>query len=185
MPTVVVHPRHPASRYRCSFTVVGTFQVLIGLICAILGVVLIIQFGTSQNSSSGIGTGILYTITGILALSAGNSPSQCNVIAGMVFAILSAISAAANIALGIMALELLAHYSRQSSRYRVNESAYAIIITVIVVCVFEFIFSIAHTIISCCGSCCASDLQTTPSTHPGMVSAPPAYGQTNISEVRK
>ncbi|XP_039260623.2 uncharacterized protein LOC120336907 [Styela clava] len=145
-------PKHPATNHKCSFIIIGIFEVLAGLICSIVGILLVAQIGssgTSTNAKSGIGTGVLYVISGILALSAGQSPTQCNIIGGMILASISAFISSAIVVLGIWILQIWGTYEN-----RLGSRIHGIMATIIVACAIEFVFALAHLVYCCRARCC-------------------------------
>ncbi|XP_039259851.2 uncharacterized protein LOC120336271 [Styela clava] len=174
---VVASPVHPAEKNKNAFTIIGICQLLIGIICAIIGGVLASHTSPTSTSNTGIGAGVLYAITGGLALATGAGPTSCNVVGGMVMAILSSLSAGITAAFAAFALAELD--SLEYSYYTEPSSVIAIIGTICGLCFLEFFLAIVHSAYCCSGSCCARTNQ------PGMVlqipqphAAPPAYGQT-------
>nr|XP_039259970.1 uncharacterized protein LOC120336364 isoform X1 [Styela clava] len=151
VPAVVPPPvDHPAKKFAKVFTGLGIALLSVGVLSIILGgVALSPQY--YGYVGSGIWCGGWYVASGALAISTGNGAHSCNVIAGMVVSILTAI---VSFCVGISEAALAGYCG-----WGCLSSFQGIHATIAALAFIACILAIIHSSFCCCGSCGQNNYQ--------------------------
>nr|XP_039260124.1 uncharacterized protein LOC120336498 [Styela clava] len=141
----MVRPRHPAIKYKPVFQKLGICQTIIGLINMILAVI-----STILSPYCAIAIGVLYLSTGLVASSTSRSPTNCNVIGGMILAILSILASGGTTALYICLFILMGGSPPAPSA---TEIGLLVKIGGFTLNALELILAIVHSVYCCKGGC--------------------------------
>jgi len=176
--------------------ILGTGQIIIGILCIIFNAVLIGVSGTWSLGviAHGIWGGVLFIITGAFGVSGGKTKNKCLIVTYMILCILAAMAAAVIFSLAIVGLVIggneysyssyySGYYPYYSSYYRVRPDNYAAAmamnVLLVILSAIVGIMSILGSTLCCRAGCCTGP-QTTNVTASQPVQFLPVNGNQQI-----